>query len=151
MSVVISRASLPAAAPVYRRPMSKDDATNDLANLERARLRALVDRDGIAAAALHADDYELVTPGGRALSKTDYLDSITSGGLRYHRFEPISDIRIRLHDDTAILRYRVAIAIDWEGGAELGEYWHTDYWERRGGQWQAVWSHATRIGPLSAD
>jgi len=26
-----------------------------------------------------------------------------------------------------------------------GRYWHTDLYERRDGQWQVVWSHATEI------
>lgn len=131
--------------------MSEHDATDGLAHLERARLRALVARDRAVAADLHAADYELITPGGRALSRADYLDAIASGGLRYRRFEPVSDIRVRVHGDTAILRYRVAIEIDWEGGGDQGEFWHTDFWERRAGRWQAVWSHATRIGALPAD
>jgi len=25
--------------------------------------------------------------------------------------------------------------------------WHTDLYERRGGRWQVVWSHATLIKP----
>ena len=136
---------------MYRRRVGDDDPTDDLANLERTRLRALVARDGAVAGDLHAPDYELITPGGRALSRADYLDAIAAGDLRYRRFEPIGPVRVRRHGDAAILRYRVAIDIDWESGTEQGEYWHTDFWERRGDRWQAVWSHATRIGPRDAD
>jgi hypothetical protein len=147
MSVVILRASLPAATAVYRRAMNEHDATDDLAHLERTRLRALVARDRTVAADLHAADYELITPGGRAMSRADYLDAIASGDLRYHRFEPVAEIRVRVRGDAAILRYRVAIEVEWPGGSDGGEFWHTDYWERRDGRWQAVWSHATGIAP----
>jgi hypothetical protein len=131
--------------------MPDERAASEQEALERRRLRALVERDGVTAADLHAADYELITPGGRTLSRADYVDAVVGGKLRYHRFEPVGPIRVRVHGDVAILRYRVAIVIDWEGGADQGEYWHTDYWERRGGRWQAVWSHATTIGPLPRD
>jgi hypothetical protein len=121
------------------------DATVALDDLERQRLRALVDGDGVTASRLHAVDYELITPGGSALSRADYLDGIAAGRLRYRRFEPLGEVRTRVHGDAAIARYRVHIDIDFEGGHEAGEFWHTDYWERRDGRWQAVWSHATRI------
>jgi hypothetical protein len=117
----------------------------DLPELERARLRALVDRDEAAAVALHAEDYELITPGGVTYTRAEYLGGIVDGTLRYRRFEPVGEVRARAHDDTAIVRYRVAIEIEFPDGRDEGTFWHTDYWERRDGRWQAVWSHATRI------
>jgi Domain of unknown function (DUF4440) len=39
--------------------------------LERTRLEALVRADMAVAEALHADDYQLITPGGAALSKRE--------------------------------------------------------------------------------
>jgi hypothetical protein len=32
-----------------------------------------------------------------------------------------------------------------DGSLDTGTMWHTDYYERREGRWQVVWSHATRI------
>ena len=121
------------------------DADTDLERLERARLQALVDGDLEVARTLHADDYELVTPGGQALTKTGYLEGIATGRLRYRRFEPVGPVRARMHGATAVVRYRVHIDIDWDGGHDEGEFWHTDYWELRDEGWQAVWSQATRI------
>ena len=121
------------------------DADTDLERLERQRLRSLVDGDLEVARTLHADDYELVTPGGQALTRVDYLDGIATGGLRYRRFEPVGPVRARVHGAAAIVRYRVYIDIDWNGGHDDGEFWHTDYWELRDERWQAVWSQATRV------
>ncbi|WP_372470733.1 nuclear transport factor 2 family protein [Nonomuraea aurantiaca] len=42
-------------------------------DIERQRLRSLVTRDMAAADVLHADDYQLITPRGIALSKEEYL------------------------------------------------------------------------------
>jgi hypothetical protein len=125
----------PARAPVEE----------SLREVERARLRSLVMPDLEVAERLHADDYELITPGGSALTKREYLDGITAGELDYSVFEPISEIRVRLYDGAAILRYRVRIEILVGGDRDAGIFWHTDAYELRGDRWQAVWSHATRI------
>ena len=101
------------------------------------------------AAALHGDDYELITPGGAVMSKSAYLDAIAAGELRYDRFEPSGPIRARVQTDSAILRYVARVLVTWDGGHDDTELWHTDYWERRGDRWQAVWSHATRVSPRS--
>ena len=116
-----------------------------LREAERARLRSLVAPDLLLAERLHADDYELITPGGATMSKREYLDGIASGELDYSVFEPISEIRVRLYDKAAILRYRVRIEILFGGGQDAGTFWHTDAYELRGDRWQAVWSQATRI------
>ena len=94
---------------------------------------------------LHADDYELITPGGGRLSRDDYLGGVASGELRYVIFEPASAIRVRLHEGAAILRYKARIQIHLADGIDRGRFWHTDFYELRDGRWRAVWSHATRI------
>ena len=122
-------------------------ATEDtLRALEARRLASLVASDMSTAEALHADDYELITPGGVTYTKRSYLDGVAAGELRYHVFEAASPVRVRVRGDAAILRYEVRIDIGFAPGErEAGRFWHTDYWERRNGRWQAVWSQATRI------
>jgi hypothetical protein len=142
MSSLVTQPSLAARAGAILGDVA-DDAL--LSGLERDRLRSLVAGDLDRASALHADDYELVTPGGDTLTKAEYLDGIASGALRYHVFEPSSPIRCRIGSDRAIIRYRVHVVIDFPGGSDDSELWHTDYWELRDERWQVVWSHATRI------
>ena len=119
--------------------------SDDLAMLERTRLNALIAGDPVQMYALHAPDYELITPGGDPFSRSDYLDSLAAGELRYTVFEPVSPIRTHQLGDTAIVRYVAHIEIDFGDQHDGGRFWHTDYWERRSGVWQAVWSQATRI------
>jgi hypothetical protein len=122
-----------------------EDIAEHLRDAERRRLAALVDRDMDAADALHAEDYGLITPGGALLSKQAYLSGIANGTLRYRRFEPDGEIAVRVWGSGAAVRYQVRIDIDWEGGHDLGRFWHTDIYELRDGRWQVVWSQATRI------
>lgn len=112
---------------------------------ERRRLRALVEADMATADELHADDYQLITPGAAALSKGEYLGGIADGTLRYSRFEPDGEIAVRTWGTAAALRYKVEIVVVHDTTTYRDQCWHTDIWELRDGSWVAVWSHATRI------
>jgi uncharacterized protein DUF4440 len=117
----------------------------DLAEIERRRLRALVDGDLPVADQLHADDFQLITPSGESVSKEEYLQRVASGEIDYLVWDP-EEIDAHIRDDAACLRYRSTIKIIVDG-QELGpeRYWHTDFYEKRGDRWQVVWSQATRI------
>lgn len=123
-----------------------------LEQLERERLRALRTCDLVAVERLHAQDYELVTPGGGTITRQDYVELITSGDFTYTTFEPASPVRVRDYGSAAVIRYQARIVVsDASGEIDSGLFWHTDIWELRGETWQAVWSQATRIRQRDAD
>ena len=118
----------------------------ELRQLERRRLAALCAADMVACDALHAPDYQLITPGGAALSKEEYLGQVADGSLDYRRFEPDGETVVRmLGPGAAVLRYRAAIEVAFADGQDADLFWHTDIYEHREGRWRAVWSQATRI------
>jgi hypothetical protein len=125
------------------------DVGEQLADIERRRLRALVEVKMDEADALHADDFTLVHPSGGVWSKAHYLGGIATGEIDYHRFEPISEIEVMADGNLAVLRYRSAIeiAVNTEQPGEL-ECWHLDCYHRgpEDGRWRVRWSQATRIG-----
>ncbi len=113
---------------------------------ERERLRALVAADAEVANRLHADDFQLINPGGGVVSKEQYLGGIASGYLNYRLWEPDSEINVRLYDRVALIRYRSRLHMSLDGAeGALRHYWHTDTYEKRDGGWQVVWSQATAI------
>ncbi|WP_332818929.1 nuclear transport factor 2 family protein [Sphingopyxis sp.] len=122
--------------------------TNDadlLREAERTRLHALVSADIVRARQLHAPDFQLITPIGATLSKEEYLGAIASGQIRYLTWEP-ADIAVRLYTNGAVIRYRAQLEVIFGGHkVPLHDYWHTDVYERRDGQWLVVWSQATSI------
>ena len=120
-------------------------AEEDLRQVERGRLRSLVDGDVAAARRLHADDFQLINPFGGSLSKEEYLGAIEAGDLKYLVWEP-EEIEVRTYGNAAAMRYRARLENVFRGQKRsLRQYWHTDLYERRNGQWQVVWSHATEI------
>ena len=122
------------------------DRVSDLIReTERQRLRALVAAEIELANTLHSDDYQLITPGGRTLSREEYVAGIASGEFIYEVFEPASEIAVRLFGNAAAVRYQARIEIRFSDKRDSGLFWHTDIYEMRDGRWQAVWSQATRI------
>jgi len=127
--------------------VNAQDTADQLRAIERARLRALVDADVATARRLHADDFELINPVGGTLSKEQYLRDIASGELDYLEWEP-GEIKVRLYDKSAVIRYQARLRISVNGSAGRRgpvTFWHTDLYENRNGQWQIVWSHATQV------
>ena len=117
----------------------------EIREIERERLRSLVEADLDLASRLHAPDYELIPPGGGRISGDEYLGMIQRGDFTYEVFEPASEIAVRRYRNAAAVRYRARIVARWAGGSDRGVFWHTDLYERRDGQWRATWSQATRI------
>lgn len=116
-----------------------------LREIERSRLKALVDRNMELAWKLHAPDFQLVTPGGRPFTREQYLGKIEQGILRYLRWEP-GEINVRMHGDSAVIRYQATLELDsGDGTGSPFQCWHIDLYELNDGQWQAVWSQATMI------
>lgn len=120
-----------------------------LREIEAQRLRALVDGDMEVADRLHANDFQLITPFGGTLTKQDYLGELTQGVIDYTLWEPVGEVAVRYYGDSAVVRYRAALEILVMGQAmPSAQYWHTDAYELRDGQWQVVWSQATEIREL---
>ncbi len=118
-----------------------------LRDLERRRLRSLVEADLPTAEALHADDFELVTPSGTVWSRAHYLGGIATGDIDYRRFEADSDIDVMAQGHVAVLRYRSRIDIA-VTGSHPGPLacWHLDCYVRGGdGDWRVRWSQATEV------
>lgn len=123
--------------------MRVPDATG-LDRIERERLRALVERDMDRAAELHADDFQLITPSGRTLSKAEYLEAVRSRDIDYASWDA-GEIVVRAYGDVAVIRYCAEMTFGGKDSPRLS-LWHTDLYERRDGRWQVVWSQATAIG-----
>jgi hypothetical protein len=114
--------------------------------IERQRLRSLVDLDLSTARRLHTEDFQLINPAGAPLTKQEYLGALESGQLDYVAWEP-GDITVKLYGNVAVIRYRDS-RFDVNSGSRVvhrGPMYHTNVYERRGGNWQIVWSQASGV------
>ena len=125
--------------------MQADLEAERIRDVERSRLKALVDGNVHAADNLHSRDFQLVTPIGAVLNKEQYLGAIAAGHISYISWEP-GPMDVRHSGTFATIRYRADLEVIFGGHrvARTG-YWHTDSYELNQGEWQAVWSQATAI------
>jgi len=118
---------------------------SELGQVERQRLRAIVDADPAMLEKVHARDFLLCTPSGIVWDRAHYLSGLVDGTIRYLRFEPQGDIEWIEADGIGAVRYRSVIDISIEGRPPGHlECWHLDVFQRDGeGMWQCRWSQAT--------
>ena len=113
--------------------------------LERERLRALVAADMERASELHAEDFQLINPAGRTYTKAQYLGDVESGAIDYRAWEP-GEIAVLMESGIAVVRYQAEMDLVLAGQPfPRQRLWHTDMYVLRDGRWQVVWSQATRI------
>ena len=118
------------------RPMN----TDFFRALETRRTRALVERDLEAIEALHAPDYQLISPAGRTFSRAKYLEMIRTAPF-YAAWEH-GPIEVRMSAQMAVVRYQAKITFP---SGKVVNLWHTDTYELRASLWVAVWSQATEL------
>jgi hypothetical protein len=129
-------------------PTETDSCTAEIdliRTTEVERLHAMVEADMEVVYRLHADNFQLINPGGLALSNEEYLGYVASGDVDYLEWEPVSDIEVHLYGNAAVIQYQGHIDIRVFGSRSSIQTWHTDSYEKRNGQWQVVWSQATAI------
>lgn len=128
---------------------SKSRQIEQLRQTEQKRLQALVHANVAVAGPLIASEFELINPLGEVLTRGDVLGGVGSGALDFLSDTVTSQIRVRVHGNTAVLRYRHTIEI---AVVPIGHLthpaWTTASYERRKGNWQIVWEQTGAIGPL---
>ena len=123
---------------------SVDPAPADLAAIERARLRAVVDADGPALWALHDPGFILCSPGGGIWDRDRYVGGLCDGSVSYTRFEAVTPIEVLQSRDLAVVRYRSVIDLTTPHGGGHLECWHLDTYVRDAeAGWRCRWSQAT--------
>jgi len=89
---------------------------------------------------LLADDFQVSTPAGEILDKSQFLER-TAGPRTLNRLEG-EDVRIRILGDVAIIHAATSYT-SITGQEGRGRY--TDDWQKRNGQWVCVSAHVTRL------
>jgi ketosteroid isomerase-like protein len=89
---------------------------------------------------LLAEDFVITVEDGNVYSKTGYI-SHTADGSTHVQVAEMSDLKVRMHGDTAV----VTGAYHERGNTNGKPYEYrdrlTDVWMKRGGKWQVVASH----------
>ena len=99
---------------------------------------------------LLADDYLGVTANGTLETKADLLALRRGGTVKFSELN-LSDLKVRVYGDTAVVTSRAEVT-GTNGGTDIsGHYRYTRVYNRREGQWRIVSFEASRIVDASHD
>jgi len=105
--------------------------------MEKDRAAAVVRADVAAVDAETADDYSLINANGQFSGKADTMSAIKSGNIKLTSNE-LSDLKVRLYGNTAIVTGR-SDAKGSMGGREIkGPIMFTRVYVKKNGRWQSV-------------
>ncbi|GAB2971874.1 hypothetical protein GCM10023080_039780 [Streptomyces pseudoechinosporeus] len=107
---------------------------------------ALVANDPVRVAGFMADEWVIVSPSGIA-SKEQFLSLVESGELTHSAMDLMTQLRVRVYGDTAVLTGRVTNTAHYQGKRYDADEWTTDVFVKRDGRWLCVLSHITAAVP----
>jgi ketosteroid isomerase-like protein len=113
-------------------------------DLDQTRVRALVQNDLKQLDALLADDLVYVHADAGVESKSEFLNRLRSGSLRYRSIEP-ADVRVRMYGNTAVVTGRSHMAVTNAGADREFVVRYTAVYAASSGRWQLVSWQTTRI------
>jgi len=110
--------------------------------------RAIVSNDAVRIAGFTADDWVIVSESGVS-TKEQFLSFVSSGALTHSAMERVSEARVRIHGETAVLTARVTNTAHYEGRQFEADEWATDVFVYREGRWLCVLSQITAVGQVA--
>jgi len=133
---------LPTFAPLA----AAQDARQEILAADDRRFAAMVQGDQAALDGLLADDLTYTHSSGQLETKTQFLESLRSGKLRYLSAEP-ADREVRLYGDVAVVTGRATVKASMDGKELLLPLRFTEVWVKRGGAWKlAAWQSTRTAG-----
>lgn len=115
-----------------------------VADLDRARMEAMGQKDMAALDRLIADDLVYTHSTARLDTKKSLLAAMESGATVYTSVVP-SGVEVRDLGDSVVLTGTARISVVAQGRPNSFAVRFTDVWARKGGQWQMVAWQSTRL------
>jgi ketosteroid isomerase-like protein len=106
---------------------------------------ALLRRDVPALERIWADDYFFVTAAGEMLSKAQRLTNIKSGATTFESINEEEELKVRLHQNTAVATSRVTIKGQYSGQPTSGQYRSIHVWVKGPTGWQLIANQLTAL------
>lgn len=114
-----------------------------LTALEQNWGNAYIKRDAAFVERITSDDFSFTGPDGNTVNKADYVKGLT-GRTVFSNFQ-ISDLKVRIHGNAAVVTGVAAITARTNDKDESGRYAFSDTFIKEGAEWRAVSGQATKV------
>jgi ketosteroid isomerase-like protein len=123
--------------------MTKEVA--ELNELEQRLIKAWVEQDRETVEMILSDDWTVIDPMGRVLTKAQVIAEGFESGTRRIESGAIDKVEVKLFGEVAIVRGRTVATGSYQGTSVSVKLRFTDVCVKRGEDWQVVASQATLI------
>lgn len=134
----------PALAQISTENKANAEIEKEVLQVEHQRDQALQNRDMAVLDSIEADDLTFVNGRGAVLTKSQYMDEIRSGRIKFLTFEQ-GDYRFHIFGDTVVFTARNTGAVEVHGKIERTPRRFTMVYVKQNGQWKFVAFQATSI------
>jgi ketosteroid isomerase-like protein len=121
-----------------------NDAQEELLKVERGFAAAVLSNDVDAIGKFLSDDWAIVDADGGVIDKAHFLSVIKSGTLVHEEME-LDDLTVRAHGDSALVTTIASTRGKFAGHEFTTQERATDFFVKRNGRWQCVFSQLTRF------
>jgi ketosteroid isomerase-like protein len=128
---------------------TRDSAADEAAiqQLEQRLAKAWVERDRAFIEQLLADEWTVIDPSGRILTKTQVLDETFGSADRRIDSMTVDEVKVRLLGGAAVATGRTRATGSYRGQTGTATLRFTDVFQYRDGRWQIVASQGTAVTP----
>jgi ketosteroid isomerase-like protein len=116
----------------------------ELAKVGADWAEAMVANDAGRIGSFMADEWVIVSERGIS-TKREFLSFVESGALTHSAFAAVSEPRVKVYGDTAVLSIRVVNTAHFGGQRFDADEWTSDVFVKRDGKWLCVLSHIASV------
>ena len=122
----------------------------DIENLRATRstlMQAMIEGDIETIEQIYSDDYELVTRNGSLRSRTERIEMLESGKLRYINLGTESEVSVKIYGNIAVVRGIISAAeTEYNGERRIStKRRFIEIWECMNSDWQEISRQTTAI------
>lgn len=135
------------SAPIFAQTSKKQSKTEaELMQLERDIGQANIRRDKAFFERVEADEFIFTDSGGGITTKTEDVASLDNppGEFKLVSYD-VNDMKVSLYGNTAVVTGRVTTVSRSQNREVTSKNRFTDVFVKRGGRWQIVAGHSSRI------
>jgi uncharacterized protein (TIGR02246 family) len=128
---------------VLQNAFSQNKDVEEIKKLNYDWINSYVTQDSVTFSKIFADDFILISPGGKKFTKKDVLANLKNQKMASTHIDSV-DVRLLTNDVGILTAYATFVAKD--GGKNVtGRTCYQDIYIKRKGRWFAVSAHVTSL------
>lgn len=125
---------------------SSENIKQAVEQLEKERLKALVEGDAGFIERVYADDYIVIPANGIVRNKSQVVEELKAGGIKVESIKN-DDLEARVYGDTVILTGHTTQTVSDRGQTSSGQILFTRVYVKHNGVWQLASQHMSNVPP----